>query len=191
MQSDITRAETHLQSMVDATRVSDYQGAWQDFLYRLERIWEVTRYTYKQRTWYSKACGTYYQLQRKDPLLKYLKHARNAETHTTQGSIEAPLQFLIKDRYNEPFHLRDIETTFENGVLTLDLIIPELLDFDAQVARGAPSLLRFKSRGAWYNPPSSHLGNVLNSRNPVIIGKLGLEFCKALCIEVAKHRDEA
>lgn len=96
MIKDLNRAQEFLEEMADATTFTEYENAWLDFLYRLERVWELTKLRYQAEHWFSKVYGSYAKLRKKDPLLKYLKHARNAETHTIQGTLDSSLNVLFK-----------------------------------------------------------------------------------------------
>jgi hypothetical protein len=186
---EIQRAEKHLDDMANAKLISDYEASWQEFLYRLERIWERGRLHYAKENWYPKLYGPYAKLRKKDPLIKYLKQARNAETHTIAGTISSPLSVQLKEKYGRPFSIKYLETTFEDGVLTVSIDTQELFfDFDTKISRDAPQLTRFKSRRDWYNPPTSHLGNTISSRNPILVGKLGLETCKSFLTELHEKK---
>lgn len=183
---EIQRAEKHLGEMADTNLVSDYEAAWQDFLYRLERIWERIVQQYQKEPWFHGLHGPYAILRKKDPLVRYLKQARNAETHTFSGTISSPLSVRMRDKFGYPFSIRELSTDFKNGVLTLSINTDELFfEPDIEVSRNEPHLVRFKSRGKWYNPPNAHLGNVLESKDPVIIGKLGLEFSNSFISELS------
>ncbi len=185
MNQDIERAEKHLNDMAKSTLLNEYEMSWQDFLYRLEMIWEITKKRYERESWFPKVYGPYSRFRKKDPLLRYLKQARNAETHTIEGTLESSLNIMFNEKYGRPFQISQIKSSFENGKLTIDIDSPDLLyEYEAEVYRGTPELIRFKCRKDWYNPPSQHLGNNVNTRCPVVIGKLGLEYCKAFISEI-------
>jgi len=184
-ESDVARVQVHLDRMAAATTFDEYAHEWTGFLYQLERLWERAFQFYKPAPWFQKVSPTYSKLRRKDSLLRYLKQARNAATHTLQGSLASSLNVAVREKYGRPFQLSQIKTSIEDGCLTIDLESRELLlDLDASVSRGAPSLARVLCRGKWYNPPKSHLGNQLPTQNPVVVGKIGLDFCLSFISEL-------
>lgn len=183
---ELDRAEKHLDDMAAASSISEYEASWQDFLYRLERFWERTKLRYQKESWFSGCYGSFAKLRRGDPLLKYLKQARNAETHSIQGTVNSPMNIVLRDKLGRPFTIRDLRVKFENKVLTVSLDTHELLlDIDTYIRRDAPHVARFKSRKDWINPPKSHLGNRIETGDPVVIGKLGLDFARSFLTEVS------
>lgn len=118
-------------------------------------------------------------------MLKYLKNARNAETHTLQGTLNSSLNVGLRDKCGRGFSVDRIRTGFVDGCLTINVDTPDvLLDFDADVGRGAPFLTAFRNRKDWYKPPRTNLGNRLSSNDPVVVGKLGLDMYRALVEEI-------
>lgn len=90
-----------------------------------------------------------------------------------------------REKYGRPFELSQIKTSIEDGCLTIDLESRELLlNLDANVFRGAPALARVRCRGKWYDPPKSHLGNHVPTQNPVVAGKIGLDFFRSFIGEL-------
>lgn len=186
-ETDIAMAQMHLDRMADASTFDAYAHEWTGFLYQLERLWARAFQLYKFAPWFQEVSPTYHKLRRQDPLLRYLKQARNAETHTLQGSLISSLNVAVREKYGRPFELSQIKTSIEEGCLTIDLESRELLlDLDASVSRGAPALARVLCRGKWYNPPKTHLGNHLPTQNPVVVGKIGLDFCRSFIGELSR-----
>lgn len=188
---EIQRTEKYLEEMAETKLVSEYEAAWQDFLWRLERVWERAKKQYEGESWFPKLYGPYGTLRRKDPLLRYLKQARNSETHNFTGSINSPLSIRLKEKFGRPFQLKDLSTSFENGTLTLSVNTHDLFfEPDIAFSRNEPQLNRIKCRGKWYNPPTSHLGNRINTNDPIVIGKLGLESLKSFISELSEKKNE-
>lgn len=176
--------------MVTAADSDEYAHEWREFLFHLERVWERALNAYESRSSFQKLNQKYRKLRKGDPLLRYLKQARNAETHTLQGTLTSPLNIMVRDKSGRPFNLSRLDTTLVDGCLTIDIRTHDiLLDLDADVSRGTPSLARFLCRGKWYNPPSSHLGNRLSTQNPVVVGKIGLDCCRHFVQEIAKTEE--
>ena len=187
MERDLNTAEQCLQRMVDATNLSEFETEWEHFLFRIERIWERTEKTYRRHQGFQKWFSPYQQLRRKDPLLRYLKQARNAETHSLEGTLASPLSICVKEKYGRDFQVKSVSTTLENKCLTVNLESDDLfLELNTEIFRKSPNVARIKNRGKWFNPPTSHLGNRLNESSPIVLGKLGLNFCRALVTEAVE-----
>ena len=157
----------------------DFYRHWQDSLYRMERAWEQMLKEVKTlrgglaQSWISANSA----LRKKDPLLRYLKHARDAETHVLSQTVENVIQLSIEDRLNRKFRVDSIETTIEGKTLVIDIKTPDdHMFWKADLKPGDPRLLRFKSRGEWYNPPHLHLGTRIPDFHPVAVALLGCKF---------------
>jgi len=183
---DLEIAKKAIDRMADADMLDIFQEAWQDFLYRIERAWDYCERTMSRTAGFNEWFAPYAKLRKKDPLLRFLRHARHAETHALSPTIDKPLTVTFKDKFGRPFRVHGIKAKFENGTLTIDVDSPDkLLSFDASVVPTNPKLLRFKNRGEWFNPPKSHLGNRTEDLHPVIAAKLGLDFYRAFVKEAA------
>lgn len=111
-----------------------------------------------QQQWFK----PYAQLRKRDPLLVFLAHARNAETHAVCPTIDKPIRVMVRDKAGVPFSIKSITSTLDDGVLTIDIDTAShdsLLDYEAHVLPTAPMLVRFRDRGVWYEVPNSHRGN--------------------------------
>lgn len=184
MERDLNTAEQCLQRMADASDLGTFETEWEHFLFRIERVWERTEKKYRNHKGFQKWFSPYQQLRKKDPLLRYLKQARNAETHSLEGTLASPLRINIKEKYGRDFQIKSVSTTLENKNLTVNLESNDLfLELDTEIFRKIPSVTRIKNRGKWFNPPSSHLGNRLNESSPIVLGKLGLSFFRILVTE--------
>lgn len=185
---EIARLQKHINEMTLAEHLDDYKNAWEEFLYRLERAWELTEQTYKDQKWFQNLFAPYRKLRKKDPVLKYLKNARNAETHTLQGTLSSSLNIALCEKLGREFSVERIQTNFVNGCLTINIDTSEkLMDFDADVGLSTPSLTKFRNRKDWYKPPKKHLGNALSSNNPIVVAKIGLNMYESLVKEIREQ----
>lgn len=182
---EVARLETLINEMEAADHIDDYKNAWEEFLYRLERAWGRTEQAYKNQKWFQKLFAPYRKLRKREPVLKYLKNARNAETHTLQGTLSSSLNIALRDKCGRGFSADRIHTSFVDGCLTINVDTLDIfLDLYADVGRGTPSLTEFRSRKDWYKPPRTYLGGRLSSNNPVVVAKLGLEMFRSLVEEI-------
>jgi hypothetical protein len=163
--------------MADATTLTEFQHAWQDFLLRIERAWEMAERQLRGQAGFQQWSKPYSERRKKDPLLQFLHQARHAETHGISDTVGKPLELLLRDKYGRKFDFRGARGEFKDGVLTIDLQTQHpAKDLDISVVPTNPILVRFKNRGKWYNPPTSHLGNRLTDVHPVEAARLGLAF---------------
>lgn len=184
---DLTLAARAIDRMADTTDMREFSSAWVDFLFRLERAWEVCQRLAKStsghdaQTWLSTMCS----LRKKDPLLRYLKQARDAETHVIDATVDAPLRVSVNDRYGRPFRADAVNIGIEGKTLVLDIQSSDIgIDWTGAVVPTDPHLLRFKTRSGWYNPPRQHLGNSIVDMHPVAVAALGLHFYRAALSEL-------
>lgn len=183
---DLEVAERAVARMSVATQFPAFHEAWQDFLFRMERAWEHAERAIKSEKGFQQWFKPYAQLRRRDPLLLFLAHARNAETHAVCPTIDKPIKVMVRDKRGIPFSIESIKSTLEDGVLTIDVDTAaqdSLLDYEAHILPGAPTLVRFRDRGMWYETPQSHLKKPIRGLHPVDAARLAVEFYKGFIKE--------
>jgi len=177
---DLKIAENAIERMRVTTDFSEFQENWENFLFRIERAWEFTERILRDKKGFQKWHGPYTSLRKKDPLLVFLRQARNAEMHSISPTVSKPLKMVVKDKSGRGFLLDSISSKLENGTLTINLESPDiLLDVEAQIVPSDPAVVRFKNRGKWYNPPWRHLKERIVDLHPVSLADLGLSFYKS------------
>jgi hypothetical protein len=176
---DLDLASSEIEKMADSTLLEGLQSAWESFVFRLERAWVRTeRVVQAQRgdmaqSWFS--ANT--KLRRTDPLLVYLRQARNAETHAISTSIGADRIFSIADRYGRPFRAEDLTIELKDGVLSVNINSLDIgIEWTGKQEPADPYLQPIINRGKIYEPPARHLGNRLTNQHPVAVATLGLQF---------------
>lgn len=186
---DLEVAEKAINIMASTMSFSDFEEAWQIFLYRIQRAWERCERKISKENGFQQWFIPYKKLRKNDSLLVFLKQARDAETHAVSGTIVKPLELLLQDKFNRPFHIDKIDFTFKDGVLEIDIKTPDhFLEYDLDVKPSDPKLVKFKNRGIEYNPPQKHLGNPIENLHPVVAAKLGLSFYRSfICEAEAKY----
>jgi hypothetical protein len=176
---DVQFASEAVDRMAATTELQQFVGAWEEALFRLERSWEKAKGEadrapgHAPKSWLK----AMHALRKKDPLLLYLKQARNAETHVVSQTLDAPLRFTLQDRFGRPFHADRVDISVDGSTLVFDVQSRDIgLDWTGAVERADPRLVRFKTRGEWYNPPWLHLGVRLPDMHPVAVATLGVHF---------------
>ena len=135
---------------------SDYERAWREFLRHIERFWTKTRVAVKHSTGWGNIESEISHLRKTDPVLLYLRHARNADEHSIQELASDWDAKLKVDRVGAELHI-------------------SWQPWDRP-------LLPVRNRGVTYNPPRSHLGksieHLLGNRKaePRVIAELALAF---------------
>lgn len=182
--SDLDIADSAVQRMADTKSLTEFQQAWQDFLFRIERAWETAERSLRNQAGFQQWFKPYSELRKKDSLLRFLHQARHAETHGISDTVGKPLKLQLQDKYGRRFDFRGARADLKDGLLTIDVkSLHPAQDFNVSVVPTAPELVRFRNRGKWYNPPTSHLKNRLTTLHPVDAAKLGLAFYRAFISE--------
>jgi hypothetical protein len=104
-------------------------------------------------------------------LLRYLKHARDADTHSIQEVAE------VKAGH------RSMNFANSSGGYIKSMVVRngevDHYEGDPMIVTDHPATIeavKVKNSGNWYNPPNTHLGESVISNHPVVIGELGLGF---------------
>jgi hypothetical protein len=178
---DLEVAAKDLEQMAMSTTLSTFKTSWESFLFRLERAWERTERFVQAKSgrdaqsWLTANA----KLRRTDPLLQYLKQARNTETHAISPSVESDKVISISDRFGRPFSLNDVKLSVDGNTLVIDLGSHDIgIDWTGRVEPSDPKLQIIVNRRQRYEPPTRHLGNTIVSTHPVFIATLGLNFYK-------------
>jgi hypothetical protein len=144
----------------------EFERAWRDFLHRVERIWIKTQQAVNHLPNWQRVASPIISLRQNDPLLNYIRQARNADQHTiAEVAISHNLVIDAKP------HIRGITITgnYNN------------------------SLLPVQNRGITYSPPKFHLGKPLNAYEistmpePLLVATLAMRFYCDVLNQVSEH----
>ena len=181
---DLDIAQRSIEEMAKTTNFDTFVEHWQNYLFRIERAWENVDRTLQKQRGYQQWIKPYKVLRKKDPLLIFLKQARNAETHGITNSVDKPLSLAIRDKWGRGFSPSLIESEFEDGVLTFNINTQEVgRDFIAELLPSDPKIVNVKNRGKRYKVPWSHMKSKIEDIHPVPIAQLGLAFYSGLVSE--------
>ena len=174
---DLDIAASEIEKMKQTTNFNEFQESWENFLFRLERAWELTERKLKGRNGVERWHKPYTTLRKKDSLLIFLKQARNSEMHSISATVTKPLHMVLKDKTGRGLTVNSVSSKLENGTLTINIDTPDLVpDVDVNIVPTDPELVKIKNRGKWYNPPWSHLKKRVSDIHPVSIAVMGHEF---------------
>lgn len=178
--SNLIAARRSLERMKNAESFDSYEIEWREFLGSLEKAWnKVERACQPMRASFQPWQGRYHSLRKKDMLLRYLKAARDADTHSIQDltKMEAgrrEMNFVNPSGgYIEHMEIRDGQIVEYRG--------------DPMTVRDTPPrpvALPVKNDGHWYNPPTSHIGQPITDQHPTRLAELGLVFYEKFIREV-------
>lgn len=178
---DISIVRKEIETLKRTTDLREFNEAWQNTLQRLERIWEITNKEYSDFTHLNSFLTSYRKLRKHDPLLVYLKQARNAETHGTSSSVGKDLIISINDRSGMGLTLKNFSASIDDGDLDIKVDTYDVLTkIDAKVVPADPKLLPVTNRHGKFFPPIKHLGAELTKTHPADIADKGLAFYQSL-----------
>ena len=179
--AELTAAERAIDAMRQAPTLEEFEAEWRDFLNHLEKAWiKVERACQPQAAAFQPWQGMYLRLRKKDMLLRYLKQARDADNHSIQDIAEVK-PGSQSYRFINPSggHIKRMEIVdgvvrhYEGDPMTVEIRPPE------------PVAVRVQNRGEWFNPPTSHLDQPVESQHPVYLAELGLRFYTRFVQEAA------
>lgn len=169
---ELRKAETAINAMANSADLETFEEHWKEFLRRLERTWNKAEGQFycdeKWREWQ----GRFAKLRRNDPLLRYLRHARNADEHTvapiTQRQ-ESQLSMMAGPKGHA--HIRSIRID-QHGLLVIDGDGPLKLSFHPEQMH----LLPVENRGTIFPVPTRHLDKSINPTDVLSIARAALAF---------------
>jgi hypothetical protein len=192
----ITNAENSIKSLELAETAHEFHIGWYNFLTAAANIYTVLEsgFTGKlEKPWF----GQKKAFRKKDGLLNYLHHARNAEEHTGVSTIHfVPKRFDMKmPTQGQPFQKfgpGQIEMITRIKQVGLDTS-QEVVSFSSTYASEEESPLQWYplmvwlnkavDRGVTYDPPAEHQGKQLEDKSPVGIAQLCLAYLRDLLHE--------
>lgn len=181
---DLDIAASEIKKMKQTTNFMEFQEAWENFLFRIERAWELTERTLRTKSGFEKWHKPYTDLRKKDPLLVFLKQARNSEMHSISSTVAKPLKMVLKDKTGRGLTVNSVSSHLDDGTLTISINTSDLFPLvDLNIIPSDPELVKFKNRGEWYSPPKKHLRERIVDFHPISIAELGYTFYCAYVAE--------
>ena len=171
--SQLEKSKQSILAMENAKSLEEFEEAWIDYLHNLERAWNKLTSHLKRSPKYQgwNERGKAIQKRRKDPLLSYLVNARGAEEHSVEDITKKETGSIgINPAHGNSLHIKKLE--IYNDRINVDADGPIRIDF----IPGKMVLIDVENRSRTYSVPNSHLGQKLESMNPVSIAKLGVQY---------------
>jgi hypothetical protein len=162
----LRKAGTILRRVADTKTFPEFQSAWTDFLIALNTITFVLEKgassNAQSRQWY----GGKKKIGRKDPLLRYLHQARNADEHGLEPVAEHRPGHIAIGVGGESVHIRSL--TFSAGQITgsFDPVDGKLPTIHVAAPHVALITVSDDRHGEKFDPPKEHLGETFLDTSP-------------------------
>lgn len=181
--ANLLDAQNAINKMASAASFEDYESEWREFLGHLEKVWvKVERTCVPIQAKFQPWQGRFQALRKKDMLLRYLKAARDADTHSIQDLARMNHGHRSISFANpHGGHIEHLEISGKGEIMTYKgdpLLVTE--------TPPQPVALPVKNSGQWYNPPAFHLGDAISNSHPTELAKLGLHFYVGFVAEVER-----
>lgn len=180
--AELESAKSSIENMQNAKTFEEFERNWRIFLGCLEKVWTKTeRACQDKRNEFQPWQGQFSRMRKKDMLLRYLKQARDADTHSIQEITEIyPGHTSFKSAQKGSHYIKKM--VISNGVISHyegDPMIQETV-------LPHPVAIKVQNNGEWFNPPTSHLGKVIENQHPVTLAQLGHSFYNNFLDQVEK-----
>jgi len=170
---ELRTVERAIERMEKAQSFEIYEENWKIVLVSLEKSWVKAEQYFKELSSRFQPWQGAYEKQRKDLMyLRYLKHARDADTHTVQ-MMTSVMPGMVLFNPPVPGGCLHIESMVEDAAGNIHYrggpaVITERKPF--------PIAVKVKSRGVWYEPPATFRDEFGTHSSPLHLAKGGLKY---------------
>ncbi len=171
----LRRATDFAEKLGKVVDVHEFDATWTDFLVWLDRVWNKAEAYYCHSPSWPGWKGEYCKFRAEDPLLIYLRHARNTVEHRIEEIGEVRMGHT--DIGFAP-GLPPGRITIDRLVIVNGAVADYQGPWPLQVTK-TPAKYQLKpvvNRGVTFNVPESHLGIDLKDDNAVTLASAGLSF---------------
>jgi hypothetical protein len=176
----LREAERAFVNMRDSKSFEELEDAWKAYLSAIEKVWTKLEQAGKNAgTKFQPWFGTQLAFRKTDALLRYLKHARNADQHTLAEVVAFTPGQMNFSLPGGPGTVHIKKLVIGHGTIEYEGSHPPT------ITQMPPrlELLSVKDRGKRYNPPTEHLGIRLTRQDPLAVAEIGLRFHRDLLNE--------
>ncbi|UUX97464.1 hypothetical protein [Aquabacterium sp. J223] len=167
----LARAKAHVEAFATAPTLEDAEHHWKSFLQDLERCWFKAEAHYGRSPKWNGWAAKYRKARETDPLLAYLRRARDAQEHTIAditSRVPGSITMAAADP-QKPAYMSEV-IVHKDG--TVSGVAENL---KVEVTSPSLGLLPVTNRGKSYPIPTSHLGQPFHGR-PVALAECGLAY---------------
>ncbi len=168
-----------------ATDYQAFDAAWRSYLNSLGKVWVKAERACHDIPRFQPWQGRYKSIQKADPLLRYLKHARDADQHTLEEITELqPGSKSFGPAEHGNWHIEKLVLTGPDAEVTEYRGNQPML---VKVSPPKPILRPFVNLGARYEVPTRHLDKDLEELDPISIAEAGIAFYSEFLTELVKE----
>ena len=172
---ELEKSKKNFEAMKSSKNLDEYEENWRDFVTNLEKVWikserECLEFKNKFQPWQ----GKFKNERRIDPLLKYVKNARDVDTHSIQEIVEKQKGYTTVNPIdnNKPLQIKNL--LIANGEISFDESSQPLI-MEQHTAKIV--VIPFTNQGTVYLPPEFHRGQRLQDKtNPIEIAQLAINY---------------
>lgn len=149
-----------LRQLDNATSLREEKTAWVVFLTAIDILRQSITDTCKSDTRLNKWHSSFANEVKADPLLIYMRNARNNIQHlVTKPPIGNPVALSLQDKSGRPFAIDSIKSSLTDGVLTISLeskSVSDDMDWTTELYRASGRALTVRNMGVEYPAPIAH-----------------------------------
>jgi hypothetical protein len=163
----------------------EFELAWRNFLLEASSVYskleQGAKSSGKSRAWF----GRVKHVRKNDELLSYIHHARNTEEHSLEGSTNrTEITAKPANKWTKILPPKEGDNTISatvqsNQPLAVTLISPGIRLVPVTDERYHDT----------FNPPTTHLGQLLVDRSPIAVARLGIQYFESLISEATNLAD--
>lgn len=174
----LVKVEEAIAKLENAPTFDAVEVAWTDFLTATATIYSKLEQGSKTSGTSTAWFGRVKKLRKTDELLCYLHHARNSEEHGIEDTAHRKAigaEFVLPNGKRSILRFEDpnvvLKEQHEPGKVPINRIIRYT------------DVVRVRDRGVYYDPPTEHLGETIDTRDPVELASFALPYLQALLAE--------
>ncbi|MEQ6916558.1 hypothetical protein [Halomonas aquatica] len=169
---ELDRAKEQIEAMENSESLDDLEHHWALFLHFIERVWNKSQAHFKHLPAWEGWKGQYENMRRRDSLVSYLRHARNADQHSIEEITgRLPGATTIRNSSGEPITIKKLNVT-GGGQATYEADGPLDVDFTPSKVK----LIPVTNYGTTFNPPTIHHDQPVDPTDVIGIAKTGAAF---------------
>lgn len=181
-QQELDKAFSRIEAMQKAQNLDDFEEHWTMYLHHLERIWQKSKAHFEKSPKWNGWQGPFLKIRKYDPLITYLRNARNVEQHTVaEITTRSEAGFSINPGPSGSVHIKRLE--IRQNHIFLDANDDIVITFHPERVK----LINVINEGKTYTPPTSHQGERIDPNNVIDIAKKGANFYQNFLDRAAKH----
>jgi hypothetical protein len=177
--TQLAKAQASLESMRNSISLDAFEGHWKDLLHHVERVWTKSLHKYDSYQGWRALKAKYESLRNNDPLLSYVKNARDADEHTVNEVVDRePGGIGINAAEGNALYIERME--FGGGKISIKSPQRIRVDFIPGKIRLLPVIKRDRT----YDVPTTHLGDALDPNKVVEVAQKVVTFYAGFLDEV-------